>query len=98
MLAALLSGVVAGLFNGFWVAYVGLPSLAVTLAGLIGYRGVARILLEDRAIGGFPEWFNTLGQQPLIGPLTLSIIIFVVLFVDRRDHAAQLRASAVSST
>ena len=62
------AGLAAGLFNGFWIAYVGLPSLAVTLAGLIGYRGIARILLEDRAIGGFPEWFNTLGQQPLARP------------------------------
>ncbi len=80
LLAALGSGVVAGLVNGFWVAYVGLPSLAVTLAGLIGYRGVARILVEDRAIGGFPAWFQALGQQALIGPLTLSILVFVVLF------------------
>jgi rhamnose transport system permease protein len=81
IVAALLSGLAAGLFNGFWVAYIGLPSLAVTLAGLIGYRGIARILVEDRAIGGFPLWFNTLGQQPLIGPLTVSIVIFAVLFV-----------------
>ena len=80
LLAALGSGVVAGLINGFWVAYVGLPSLAVTLAGLIGYRGVARILVEDRAIGGFPAWFQALGQQPLVGPLTLSILVFAVLF------------------
>jgi rhamnose transport system permease protein len=78
---ALASGVLAGLNNAFWIAYVGLPSLAVTLAGLIGYRGLARILVEDRAIGNFPLWFNQLGQQGLIGPLTLSIIIFVVLFV-----------------
>ena len=78
---ALLSGLAAGLFNGFWIAYVGLPSLAVTLAGLIGYRGVARIFVEDRAIGGFPEWFNALGQQPILGPLTLSILIFVFLFI-----------------
>jgi rhamnose transport system permease protein len=77
---ALGAGVLAGLNNAFWIAYVGLPSLAVTLAGLIGYRGVARILVEDRAIGGFPLWFNTLGQQALIGPLTLSIVIFFVLF------------------
>jgi rhamnose transport system permease protein len=74
------SGVLAGLNNSFWIAYVGLPSLAVTLAGLIGYRGIARILVEDRAIGGFPVWFNTLGQQALIGPLTAAIIIFAVLF------------------
>jgi rhamnose transport system permease protein len=79
--AALLAGLAAGLFNGFWVAYVGLPSLAVTLAGLIGYRGIARIFVEDRAIGGFPVWFNTLGQQAVVGPITVSIAIFVVLFV-----------------
>jgi rhamnose transport system permease protein len=80
LLMALASGALAGLINGFWVAYVGLPSLAVTLAGLIGYRGMARILVEDRAIGGFPVWFNDLGQQPLLGPLTLSIIVFLLLF------------------
>jgi rhamnose transport system permease protein len=81
VLAAMASGALAGLNNGFWIAYLGLPSLAVTLAALIGYRGIARILLEDRAIGNYPEWFNALGQQPLLGPLTLSIIIFLVLFV-----------------
>jgi len=80
LLAALASGALAGLFNGFWVAYVGLPSLAVTLAGLIGYRGAARILVEDRAIGGYPRWFDDLGQQPLLGPLTLSILVFLALF------------------
>jgi rhamnose transport system permease protein len=88
---ALASGVLAGLNNAFWIAYVGLPSLAVTLAGLIGYRGVARILVEDRAIGNFPLWFNGLGQQGLIGPITLSIVIFLILFV---FFAVLLHASA----
>lgn len=81
MLAALGVGLLCGAFNGFWIARVGLPSLAVTLAGLIGYRGVARILLEDRSITGFPAWFNRLGQQPLLGPLPLSLIIFFVLLI-----------------
>ncbi len=80
ILIALLAGVCCGAFNGFWVAYVGLPSLAVTLAGMIGFRGVARILIEDRSIGGFPEWFTTLGQQPLIGPFPLSLVLFATLF------------------
>lgn len=80
LLAALACGALAGAFNGFWIAYVGLPSLAVTLAGLIGYRGVARILVEDRAYGGYPDWFNQLGQQPQIGPLTVSIVIFLIMF------------------
>jgi rhamnose transport system permease protein len=77
----LLAGVVAGAFNGFWVAYVGLPSLVVTLAGLIGYRGIARILLEDKSIGGFPQWFNLLGQKPILGPFPLALIIFAVLAI-----------------
>ncbi len=81
LLVAVAVGGLCGAFNGFWVAYVGLPSLAVTLAGLIGFRGAARILLEDRAIGGYPLWFNALGQQPLLGPLTFSIIVFIVLLV-----------------
>jgi len=78
---AVLAGLVAGLFNGFWVAYVGLPSLAVTLAGLIGYRGIARIFIEDKPIGGFPPWFNGMGQQPVFGPLTVSILVFVLVFI-----------------
>lgn len=81
VLAAVAAGAVAGAINGFWVAYVGLPSLAVTLAGLIGYRGVARILLEDRSIGGFPDWFAAIGQRALIGPLPLPLVLFFVLLV-----------------
>ena len=80
ILIALLSGLTAGLFNGFWVAQAGLPSLAVTLAGLIGYRGLARIFIEDHSIGGFPAWFNAIGQQRAVGPLTISIMIFFILF------------------
>lgn len=81
LLAGLLTGVVAGAINGFMVSYVGLTSLIVTLAGLIGYRGLARVLLENRSIGNFPEWFNRLGQQPLIGPVPLALIIFFVLLI-----------------
>jgi rhamnose transport system permease protein len=81
IVVGLLTGVICGLFNGLWVAYGRLPSLVVTLAGLIGYRGVARILIEDRSIGKFPEWFNALGQQPLIGPLPFALIVFFVLLV-----------------
>src|SRR5712692_9419506 len=81
IVAALLVGALCGLFNGYWVAVVGLPSLAVTLAGLIGYRGAALLLVGDRSIGGFADWFNRLGQQPLIGPFPLALIVFAGLLV-----------------
>jgi rhamnose transport system permease protein len=81
LLAGLLTGVLAGAVNGFMVSYVGLTSLIVTLAGLIGYRGLAHVLLENRSIGNFPEWFDRLGQQPLIGPFPLALIVFFVLLI-----------------
>ncbi len=77
----LLIGVAGGALNGVFVAYVGLPSLVVTLATLIGFRGLARVLVEDRGIGGLPAWFNALGQQGLVGDIPLSILLFAVLFV-----------------
>lgn len=77
----LLAGIVAGIFNSFWIGIVGLPSLVVTLAGLIGYRGLAYVLLEDRSIGDFPDWFDRLGQQPLVGPFPLALLIFFVLLI-----------------
>src|SRR5918996_181719 len=78
---ALAAGAAAGLLQGFLVARIGLPSLVVTLAGLIGFRGAARILLEDRSSGDFPDWFDRLTQQPLIGRLSFALILFFVLIV-----------------
>jgi rhamnose transport system permease protein len=53
----------------------------VTLAGLIGWRGAARILVEDRSIGGFPGWFDRVGQESILGPIPLALIVFFVLLV-----------------
>ena len=75
---ALLAAIAAGLIQGLFVAKLGLPSLVVTLAGLIGFRGVARILLEDTSAGDFPEWFDRLGQDPLVGRLSFALILFFV--------------------
>lgn len=78
VLAGLLAGLACGAFNGFWIAYVGLPSLVVTLAGLIAYRGLALVLVEDRSIGNFPGWFSQLGQGPFLWKLPFTLILFIV--------------------
>lgn len=79
IIICLLVGAIAGAINAFWIAYVGIPSLVVTLASLIGFRGLARVLLEDKGIGNFPEWFNSLGRDGFIGPLPLAFVTFVIL-------------------
>ncbi len=73
-------GAAGGAFNALFIVRFGLPSLVVTLATLIGFRGLARVLVEDRGYGGFPDWFTTLGQRGLVGPVPLSVILFFALF------------------
>ena len=76
----LVIGIAGGLFNGYCVARIGLPSLVVTLATMIGFRGLARVLVEDRGIGDFPQWFDNLGQKGFIGPVPFGLIAFALLF------------------
>ena len=75
---ALAIGALCGAFNALFIVGFGIPSLVVTLATMIAFRGFARVLVEDRGISDFPAWFDTLGQQGLIGPVTLAILIFVI--------------------
>jgi rhamnose transport system permease protein len=79
--AGILVGVACGLFNGFWVAIVGLPSLVVTLAGLIGFRGLAYFIVEDDFISGIPDQFKAIAQDPFLGPAPFSVLIYVALAV-----------------
>ncbi|WP_419908988.1 ABC transporter permease [Hoeflea sp.] len=74
-------GVAGGALNGFFITRIGLPSLVVTLATLIGFRGLARVLVEDRGIGEFPEWFDALGQKGFLGPVPFALLAFALLFL-----------------
>ena len=40
--------------------------------------GAARVLLEDRSVGDFPEWFERIGQQTLVGPFPVALVLFFV--------------------
>ena len=81
LIASITIGAVGGAFNGFWITVVKLPSLVVTLAMLIGFRGLARVLIGDRSIKMFPQWFEDLGQQPLFLNIPFSVMIFVALLI-----------------
>ena len=78
---ALLAGVVCGAFNGFLVAYVGLPSLAVTIGTLALYRGLAVGLLGTKAVTDFPDRWTDVASSAVIGDTGIprAMILYVVL-------------------
>jgi rhamnose transport system permease protein len=82
MLAGIVVGMLAGLVNGLIVVYAALPSLVVTIGTLALFRGIAQIVLNERGVSGFPEWYQNIGFG-MIGstPIPWSSLIFILLFV-----------------
>ncbi|WP_104103613.1 multiple monosaccharide ABC transporter permease [Arthrobacter sp. 08Y14] len=58
----LVLGAAVGAWQGFWIAYFGIPAFIVTLAGMLTFRGLTQIVLQNKQISPFPEQFRDLGS------------------------------------
>lgn len=86
ILAALVTGGLAGLLNGLLVTRLGLPSLAVTIGTLALFRGLAYVLLGDRAIAEFPAAYMNFGFGTVPGtlipiPIALGVVLTILTAV-----------------
>ena len=61
-LLCLVVGALVGAWQGFWIAYFGIPAFIVTLAGMLAFRGATQIVLQNQQISPFPEGFRSLGS------------------------------------
>lgn len=80
IILCLLIGALIGAWNGFWVAYVGIPAFIVTIAGMLLFRGLTQIILKGTSIAGYPESFQYLstGYLPNIGNGELHITTILI--------------------
>lgn len=94
VVGALVLGAVIGAWQGFWVAYVGIPAFIVTLAGMLIFRGLA-IVIVGTTVAGLPTGFNKIsnGSVPnafgyvanldvvtlLIGAVAIAGVLFTQL-------------------
>ncbi|WP_112469045.1 multiple monosaccharide ABC transporter permease [Streptomyces triticisoli] len=96
----LLVGAAAGSLQGFMIAYLGIPSFIVTLAGMLLFRGLTEILLKGQTLGPFPGGLQKIGNGflPEAGPntnyhnLTLllgAVLIAAVVWQEVRDRRRQ---------
>ncbi|SMX29236.1 Xylose transport system permease protein XylH [Pelagimonas phthalicica] len=56
------AGALIGAAQGYWVAYWGIPSFIVTLAGMLVFRGASLWLLEGQSLGPFPREFQMMAN------------------------------------
>ncbi|MFC8616939.1 multiple monosaccharide ABC transporter permease [Micromonospora purpureochromogenes] len=89
-------GAAIGAWQGFWVAYVGVPAFIVTLGGMLLFRGGNQYIGNANTIP-VPEEFRTIGSGflPEVGPntgynnLTLLLGLAAVLAVVWREFQAR---------
>ncbi|MEU8733139.1 MULTISPECIES: multiple monosaccharide ABC transporter permease [Streptomyces] len=93
-------GAAAGAVQGFFIAYLGIPSFIVTLAGMLLFRGLTEIFLKGQTLGPFPKDLQKIanGFLPEVGPntnyhnLTLLLgfaLIAFVVYQEVRDRKRQ---------
>lgn len=76
----ILFGAVLGAANGVLVTRFRLPSLAVTIGTLALYRGLAFVVLGDRAVASFPSAWTSFATSRLFGtPIPVWFVILLVL-------------------
>ncbi|MCS4275521.1 putative multiple sugar transport system permease protein [Mycetocola sp. BIGb0189] len=99
IIAGLLVGLIIGAWQGFWVAYVGIPAFIVTLAGMMLFRGLQLMIGNSTAVP-VPNDYQSLlaGVLPEVGPntgfnnLTLLLGLVAVIAVIWRDLRARRAA------
>ena len=77
----LVLGGVIGLWQGWWIAYRGVPSFVVTLAGLLMFRGAAYLVTDGRTVAPMDKTYQILGGgiDGSIGALWSWIFAIVVI-------------------
>ncbi len=104
VLFGLFLGAVIGAWQGFWVAYVGIPAFIVTLAGMLLFRGFNQFVGKSNTIP-VPKEFQFIGSGylPEVGPntgfnnLTLLIGLVAVAFVIIMSLRARAAAKALGA-
>jgi putative multiple sugar transport system permease protein len=82
VLAAVGTGLLVGAWQGFWVAYVGIPAFIVTLAGMLLFRGLTLQVLNNISLSPFPSEYSRIASGFFNGVLggygydTFTLVIF----------------------
>lgn len=100
---ALLLGVVVGLWQGYWVAYRGIPAFIVTLAGMTMFRGGIIAVTGGATIAPLADGFRAIGQGYLPRILNpeartgfhevsaVVAVVFIIAFIWRQIGNRQKR-------
>ncbi len=83
IIICLLIGIVIGMIQGYWIAYLRIPAFIVTLAGMLLWRGVSLMVLGGLTVSPFPDsylnLFNSYVPDIFHGNINLFSIVIGIL-------------------
>lgn len=79
VVAAIGVGVLAGLTNGFCVAYLGIPAFVVTLGTQSAIRGLAYLASGGQPIFGVVDAYERISGYKLFGVVPLLVVYYVII-------------------
>lgn len=77
---AFIVGAACGLINGFFIGYLQIPPMLVTLCGLQLYTGIGLAITKGPALTGLPESFSLIANGT-IAYIPIPLIIFIVVAI-----------------
>ncbi|MDR3412174.1 MAG: sugar ABC transporter permease [Formivibrio sp.] len=86
----MLLGLLVGMFNGYWVSYLKVPSFIVGLAGMLAYRGILLAVTKGSTIPIESDGLIAFGQgylPDLMGNVLAVALMIVLVVVSFRSRA-----------
>jgi len=83
-------GVVMGAAQGLLIAYVGIPSFVVTLAGLLGYQGLMQKILPTGNLNIGDPFVRGIARvllPDMLGLVLAGVLVLVVIFLSFRRQS-----------
>ncbi len=102
LLLSLLIGAAIGVFQGFWIAFVGIPAFITTLAGMLFFRGLTYIITNVSPISLRDDGFKkiasgslnipgfTIGSMDGLSIVVMVIAVALVVFFTLRQRRKQI--------
>jgi len=95
-------GLLIGIWQGFWIAYVRIPAFIVTLAGMLIFRGLTISILQGLTLAPYPEEYKMIsnGYIPdflnffgasfnvttIVVGVVLSLVYFIIAVKKRKER------------
>ena len=90
IIICIISGIIIGLWQGFWIAMVNMPPFIATLGGMLIFRGLTLVILQGKTLAPLPSSYVQISSgyvKDYIGnlfgiksSLNITTIVVAVIF------------------